>query len=90
MKNQLFLLLLFQAIGICRAQTPTKLQFNKPAEFFEETLVLGNGKMGASIFGNVNADKLFLNDITLWAGEPGDANMNPEAYKNLPTTQFKQ
>lgn len=84
MKNQLFLLLLFQAIGICWAQTPTKLQFNKPAEFFEETLVLGNGKMGASIFGGVNADKLFLNDITLWAGEPVDANINAEAYKNLP------
>ena len=84
MKNQLFLLLLFQAIGICWAQTPTKLQFNKPAEFFEETLVLGNGKMGASIFGGVNSDKIFLNDITLWAGEPVDANINPEAYKNLP------
>jgi alpha-L-fucosidase 2 len=84
MKNQLFLLLLFLAIGICRAQTPTKLQFNKPAEFFEETLVLGNGKMGASIFGGVNSDKIFLNDITLWAGEPVDANINPEAYKNLP------
>ncbi len=84
MKNQLFLLLLFLAIGICWAQTPTKLQFNKPAEFFEETLVLGNGKIGASIFGGVNSDKLFLNDITLWAGEPVDANINPEAYKNLP------
>lgn len=46
--------------------------------------MLGNGKMGASIFGGVNSDKLFLNDITLWAGEPVDANMNPEAYKNLP------
>jgi alpha-L-fucosidase 2 len=71
-------------IGTCWAQSPIKLQFNKPAEFFEETLVLGNGKMGASIFGGVNSDKLFLNDITLWAGEPVDANMNPEAYKNLP------
>jgi alpha-L-fucosidase 2 len=84
MKNQLCSLLLLFTIGTCWAQSPTKLQFNKPAEFFEETLVLGNGKMGASIFGGVNSDKLFLNDITLWAGEPVDANMNPEAYKNLP------
>ncbi len=66
------------------AQSPIKLQFNKPAEFFEESLVLGNGKMGASVFGGVNSDKIFLNDITLWSGEPVDANMNPEAYKNLP------
>jgi alpha-L-fucosidase 2 len=84
MKNQLCSLLLLFTIGTCWAQSPIKLQFNKPAEFFEETLVLGNGKMGASIFGGVNSDKLFLNDITLWAGEPVDANMNPEAYKNLP------
>jgi alpha-L-fucosidase 2 len=84
MKNQLFSLLLFLTIGICGAQSPTKLQFNKPAEFFEETLVLGNGKMGTAIFGGVNSDKIFLNDITLWAGEPVDANMNPGAHKNLP------
>ena len=71
-------------ISVVIAQSPTKLQFNKPAEFFEQTLVLGNGKMGAFIYGGVNSDRIGLNDITLWSGQPVDPNMNPEAYKNLP------
>jgi len=46
--------------------------------------VLGNGTMGASVFGGVNSDKIFLNDATLWSGGPVDANMNPDANKTLP------
>ena len=66
------------------AQSSHVLWYNQPAEFFEESLVLGNGKMGATVFGGANSDKIYLNDITLWSGEPVNANMNPEAYKNLP------
>lgn len=40
--------------------------------------------MGATVFGGANSDKIYLNDITLWSGEPVNANMNPEAYKNIP------
>ena len=40
--------------------------------------------MGATVFGGVESDKIYLNDITLWSGEPVNANMNPEAYKNVP------
>lgn len=69
------------------AQSKNSLYFNKPAEFFEQSLVLGNGKMGASVFGGVNSDKIFLNDATLWSGEPVNPNMNPEAYKNLPAVR---
>ncbi|QGK76462.1 glycoside hydrolase N-terminal domain-containing protein [Flavobacterium sp. SLB02] len=66
------------------AQSSHVLWYNQPAEFFEESLVLGNGKMGATVFGGANSDKIYLNDITLWSGEPVNANMNPEAYKNIP------
>ncbi|WP_163409928.1 glycoside hydrolase family 95 protein [Flavobacterium ajazii] len=66
------------------AQSSHVLWYNQPAEYFEESLVLGNGKMGATVFGGVNSDKIYLNDITLWSGEPVNANMNSEAYKNLP------
>ena len=69
------------------AQSPEKLWYNKPAEYFEESLVLGNGKMGASVFGGVRSDKIYLNDLTLWSGEPVDPYMNPEAYKNLPAVR---
>ncbi|PAM95968.1 hypothetical protein B4N84_05325 [Flavobacterium sp. IR1] len=66
------------------AQSSHVLWYNQPAEFFEESLVLGNGKLGATVFGGVQSDKIYLNDATLWSGEPVNANMNPEAYKNLP------
>ncbi|REG96415.1 glycoside hydrolase family 95 protein [Flavobacterium aquicola] len=70
--------------GKIAAQSTHKLWYKQPADYFEETLVLGNGKMGATVFGGVNSDKIYLNDITLWSGEPVNANMNPEAYKNIP------
>ena len=66
------------------AQSNHILWYNQPADYFEESLVLGNGKMGATVFGGVNSDKIELNDITLWSGEPVNVNMNPEACKNIP------
>lgn len=78
------LIVLLSAELIMYSQSTTLLWYNKPASFFEETLVLGNGKMGASVFGGVGSDKIFLNDATLWSGEPVNAHMNPEAHKHLP------
>ncbi len=46
--------------------------------------MLGNGTQGATVFGGVKSDKIYLNDATLWSGEPVRADMNPEAYKNVP------
>ena len=80
----LFVLLAITAEDMMTAQSTHKLWYNKPAEYFEQTLVLGNGRMGASVFGGVETDKIFLNDITLWSGGPVNANMNPDAYKNIP------
>ena len=87
MKNTfLKLMLLFVLTNILdiNGQSPTKLWYNQPAEYFEETLVLGNGKMGATVFGGTASDKIYLNDATLWSGEPVNANMNQEAYKLIP------
>jgi alpha-L-fucosidase 2 len=77
--------LLFIVTSGVLAQSSNTLWFDKPAEYFEETLVVGNGKMGASIFGGIASDKMYLNDATLWTGEPVNANMNPEAYKFIPS-----
>lgn len=63
------------------AQSDKILWYDKPAQYFEETLVLGNGRMGASLFGGVDHEKIFLNDATLWSGEPVSPNPNPETYK---------
>ncbi|MHA4895423.1 glycoside hydrolase family 95 protein [Pedobacter sp. PWIIR3] len=66
------------------AQTkPLKLQYDAPAKMWEETLPLGNGRLGLTPDGGVFKEKIVLNDITLWSGGPQDAN-NYEAYKSLP------
>jgi alpha-L-fucosidase 2 len=82
----------FLVIGLCGniltfGQPDNILRYNRPADFFEESLVSGNGKLGASIFGGVRSDIIYLNDATLWSGEPVEANMNPDAYKNLPAVR---
>jgi alpha-L-fucosidase 2 len=82
--NIIFLALVSMYAGGIYAQSDHILWYNQPATYFEESLVLGNGKMGASVFGGINSDKILLNDATLWSGGPVNANMNPEAYKNLP------
>ncbi|CAC9972425.1 glycoside hydrolase family 95 protein [Flavobacterium panici] len=80
-----FLILLFASYYTnISAQSKNVLWYDKPADFFEESLVLGNGKMGATVFGGANSDKIYLNDATLWSGEPVNTKMNPEAYKNIP------
>ena len=87
MKKSLFcLIVLLQIIGgeFCQAQSINTLWYKQPAKYFEESLVLGNGKMGASVFGGVASDQIYLNDLTLWSGEPVNPNMNPDAFKNIP------
>ena len=83
-KKTFFILLITFFCTKGNAQSNHVLWYNQPAEFFEESLVLGNGKMGATVFGGANSDKIYLNDATLWSGEPVNAKMNPEAYKNIP------
>lgn len=66
------------------AQSPHHLWFDEPATHFEETLVLGNGTMGASVFSGVAHDSIFLNDATLWSGEPVKRDDNPGAHQYVP------
>ncbi|WP_289037763.1 glycoside hydrolase family 95 protein [uncultured Zobellia sp.] len=84
-KKATVLSILFSLVTVIyvSSQSANTLWFDRPAEHFEETLVLGNGKAGASIFGGVATDSIYLNDATLWSGEPVDPNMSPEAYKNV-------
>lgn len=63
---------------------PLELKYDRPAQYFEETLILGNGTLGASVYGGVEREKISLNDITLWTGEPESEVAEPEAYKFIP------
>lgn len=64
-------------------QQPLRLWYDQPAAVWEETLPLGNGRLGMMPDGGVSKETVVLNDITLWSGAPQDAN-NYEAYKLLP------
>lgn len=52
------------------AQRPLRLWYDRPAKYFEESLPIGNGKIGALVFGSAVNDTVYLNDITYWTGQP--------------------
>lgn len=86
MTRKLFLSLFLLAtatLNIKAQQKTSKLWYDKPAQVWEETLPLGNGRLGMTPNSGVTKEKIVLNDITLWSGGPQDAN-NYEAYKSLP------
>ncbi len=65
------------------AATPL-IYFDRPADFFEETFVIGNGTQGGIIYGDPSRERISLNDITFWTGEPDTAVYTPGAYKAIP------
>ena len=70
-------------VPVAAQQKPLKLWYKEPAKMWEESLPLGNGRLGMTPDGGVINEKIVLNDITLWSGAPQDAN-NYNAYKSLP------
>jgi alpha-L-fucosidase 2 len=61
-----------------------KIWFTQPATNWErQALPIGNGRLGAMIFGDPAREHLQLNENTLWSGGPRDTT-NPEALKALP------
>jgi alpha-L-fucosidase 2 len=59
------------------------LRYSHPAEHWTEALPVGNGRLGAMVFGGVAEEHLQLNEATLWSGAPRDWN-NPGAKEILP------
>lgn len=56
--------------------------FTKPAKDWNEALPIGNGRMGAMIFGGVKSERYQLNDSTFWAGHPHDYSV-PGSFDHL-------
>ena len=84
MKNYLLLLTMTCLTATAQQQAPMVLEYNKPATFFEESLPIGNGKLGALIYGGTDDNVIYLNDITLWTGKPVDRNLDADAHKWIP------
>ena len=68
----------------CGAKAQSALWYDSPAGFFEEAMPVGNGTLGALVYGGLGSERLSLNDITLWTGEPVSHSGRPEAYKAIP------
>ena len=64
-----------------RAGNPA-LWYRKPARTWSAALPIGNGRLGAMVFGGVEIERIQLNEDSLWSGRPQDAD-NPEALKHL-------
>lgn len=65
------------------AKPPLRLWYDQPTARWEEALPLGNGHLGAMVFGRVGQERLQLNESTLWAGGPYTPD-NPDAAAALP------
>lgn len=70
-----------------QAQTPPaqeyKLWYDRPAQVWTEALPLGNGRLGAMVYGTPATEQIQLNEETLWAGRPNN-NANPNALEYIP------
>jgi alpha-L-fucosidase 2 len=64
------------------ADNGPNLIYDKPAGKWTEALPIGNGRIGAMIFGGTEDERLQVNEGTLWGGGPHDYT-NPEAYSHL-------
>lgn len=60
-----------------------KLWYDKPAAIWEEALPVGNGKIGAMIFGGADEDLIQLNESSLYSGGPVKKNINPASPQYL-------
>jgi alpha-L-fucosidase 2 len=84
LKNTLFVCLLLIASN-CFSQNKAdlKLWYNKPSgSTWENALPIGNGRLGAMVYGNVDTETIQLNEYSVWSGSP-NRNDNPLALDSL-------
>lgn len=80
----LFALTMLLNAHLAAAQQGLKMWYKQPARNWNEALPVGNGRMGAMVFGRVDQELIQLNEETLWSGGPANNNANPNAINYLP------
>lgn len=60
-----------------------QIYFDHPANYWEEALPVGNGSLGAMVFGGIQKERIQFNHDSFWSGAPKDWN-NPEAKAQIP------
>ena len=86
MKKPLFIIVLVFACISASAQADMDVRFDAPATYFTQSIPLGNGRLGAMVYGNPNHERIVLNEKSMWSGGVQDPN-RPDAYKYLPQIQ---
>jgi alpha-L-fucosidase 2 len=72
-----------QAVAWQAASAPSQIWFDEPATHFTRSLPLGNGRLGAMVFGGANTERIVLNESSVWSGSRQDAD-RAGAYEFLP------
>src|SRR6478609_3842831 len=84
MKKVFFFLLFITTISFSQTKQGLKLWYKQPSgDTWENALPIGNGRLGAMVYGNVEKETIQLNEGTLWTGSP-NRNDNPDALAALP------
>ncbi len=89
-KKQTFLLMILLLPQLIMAYTKSnelKLTYDFPATVWEQTLPLGNGRIGMMPDGNIENELIVLNDITMWSGSKDPEAINPTAIDYLSQIQ---
>ena len=63
--------------------TGEQLWYNKPAERWLEALPVGNGRLGAMVYGGVHMERIALSESTAWSGAPAQGEVNPDTLTHL-------
>jgi len=66
-----------------KAEKDVVMWYDKPATDWYEALPIGNGTLGAMVFGGINTEHLQLNENTLYSGEPGQRHVEIDVTKSL-------
>jgi alpha-L-fucosidase 2 len=72
------------ALGAAGAEQDLKIWFAKPAPKWDEAFPLGNGRLGAMVFGGATAEHIQLNEATLVSGYPGYRDLPLDVRKEYP------
>ncbi len=84
------IILLFATLFSCSirgiAQQDLQLWYNSPAKQWTDALPIGNGRIGAMVFGKYDHERIQLNEESIWAGSKINNN-NPRAAEHLPQIQ---
>lgn len=84
--KKLIILFLFFVEVLFSQKADTELYFNTQAEHFTQSLPIGNGRIGALIFGKTDTEKIILNEISLWSGGKHNSD-SPSAHQYLKEIQ---